>query len=400
MLRRHIFLILSLPLLITIFGETAKGQGWTFQATVTQTGQCIPVPPTPYDDIAYSTQSACETARQMVLDGNGEDWSLYGDGSCTTIITCTPCTGSDIGGGTGSSSGLASPGTLSLDGLTRGSAFFSAHPSKDVENWIYDYLQRMNSMGIPVDGVTLITPADVPLTGNNEFNRFYAEQMMRFEKPEKGGVVYLNEGTKGIVDPNRLKMNEDAAVTDFKGDKTVAETGLRASNVPLPGSVPEYWGNYEMNMIESAGSGIDGNAHSGASWNEKTLELLKMASGNEYAEWVGNLTGAICSNISEVANILGNPEATDLSSEDQQRYDATTALYKASIKTVTDGLIGKVSDKAVKGIEYLGEKASIRIYKDIDPEIIKAEYKDYLDLGKVIIKVSDKASKVWGVVTK
>jgi hypothetical protein len=154
--------------------------------------------------MGFATRDACEAARQSVLSEDS-DWSVLGDGSCVTVVTCTPCAGSDIGGSSGGSSLPGGAGVVSIDGLLTGNAFFSPHPSKDVENWIYDFLLKMHSRGVPVDGVTFITPEDVPLTGNSDFDRFYTEQMLRFEKPEQGGTVYLDEDVKGVIDPADLK---------------------------------------------------------------------------------------------------------------------------------------------------------------------------------------------------
>ena len=206
MTKRLFFSFIAPVILMTVFPGAAFSQGWSFTASYTQTGSCIPVVPSPYSGMLFATRAACESMRQSVIDNVG-DWSFLGDGTCLTVVTCTPCTGSDIGGSPGGSTSSGGPGTVSIDGLLAGKAFFSPHSSKDVENWIYDFLLRMNSKGINVDGVTLVTPGDVPLTGNTEFDRFYTEQMIRFEKPEQGGTVYLNDGIKGVVDPADLKGN-------------------------------------------------------------------------------------------------------------------------------------------------------------------------------------------------
>jgi len=205
MIKRSFISFLVPAILLTGLSGTVNSQGWSFTTTYTQSGWCIPPVSSPYNGMTFATKDACDVARQSVLSDN-TDWSVLGDGSCVTVITCTSCIGSDIGGTAGSSS-MGGTGVVSLEGLLTGNAFFSPHSSKEVENWIYDYLLMMNSRGIPVDGVTLITPGDVPRTGNADFDKFYTEQMLRFEKPEYGSTVYLNNDIKGVVDPADLKGN-------------------------------------------------------------------------------------------------------------------------------------------------------------------------------------------------
>jgi len=87
MLRRAFFLFVLSIVLWFGSGKTAKAQGWTFTETINQTGSCIPYPPFPF--IVYATREACEYNRQGELNNSGSDWSTW-DGTCTTIITCTP----------------------------------------------------------------------------------------------------------------------------------------------------------------------------------------------------------------------------------------------------------------------------------------------------------------------
>ena len=164
--------------------------------------------------MVYYTKDACEYNRNAELSNNGDDWSAFGDGSCILIITCTPCVGSDIGpgpsGGSGGSSLMGNPGDVSITGLLTGNALFSPHDTKDIENWINDFLQRNRSLGMSDAGMNQITSGDVPLTGNAGFDKFYTEQMMRFQKPEQGGTVYLKEG-QNTIDPNDLKNRPGTA---------------------------------------------------------------------------------------------------------------------------------------------------------------------------------------------
>jgi len=197
-------------------GKAAQAQGWTFTETYTQTGSCIPYVPFPF--IVYATREACEASRQAEIN-NTEGWDTW-DGTCTTIITCTPCVGSDIGGpgasGSGGSSIMGDPGNVSLTGLLTGNALFSPHDIKDIENWINDFVQRNKSLGVSADEMNQITSGDVPLTANAGFNKFYTEQMMRFQKPEQGGTVYLKEG-QNTIDPNDLKKRTAASDQAARG---------------------------------------------------------------------------------------------------------------------------------------------------------------------------------------
>jgi hypothetical protein len=216
MLRRAFFLFVLSTVLLFGSGKTAKAQGWTFTETVTHSGPgpCIPYPQLP--PIVYYTKDACEYNRSAELSNNGDDWSAFGDGSCILIITCGPCVGSDPGPGptgSGGSSIMGNPGEVSITGLLTGKSLFSPHDTRDIETWINDFLQRNKSMGISVEGMSQITSGDVPLTGNAGFNKFYTEQMMRFQKPEQGGTVYLKEG-QNTIDPNDLK-NRSAASDQF-----------------------------------------------------------------------------------------------------------------------------------------------------------------------------------------
>ena len=405
MLRRFPIQFVLTVLLLSGSGTAAVAQGWTYTVNVQHSGPgpCIPYPPMP--SINYYTKDACEYNRQSELNKNGEDWSLYGDGSCILIITATPCVGSDIGpgaGGSGGSSMAGDPGNVSITGLLTGNAMFSPHDTRDIENWINEFMQRNRAYGIPVEGMNPITSSDVPLTGNADFDRFYTEQMIRFEKPEQGGTVYLSEG-QSVVDPNDLKGTGNATREDAGTVTFVSGESKPIAVVPLLGASNRALADYTFNGILSRDAGLDGESTPGASFTDKALDLIKELTTNQYAEWVGNLTNEICSNASEVASILGNPDITSLSPEDVRRYDETTALYKASVTTVKEGLageaIGTIADKSVEAVEYVGEKASIRLCKHVDPDVVSADYRDGLELGKAAMDLSSNVMEVWGLFT-
>ena len=151
--------------------------------------------------------------------------------------------------------------------------------------------------------------------------------------------------------------------------------------------------------MSSAASGIRGDTPPATSFSDKMLGVLKDLTTNQYAEWVGNLTDEICTNINDVAHILGSPDIISLSPEDEQRYDVTTSMYKASVTSVTSNLageaIGTIVNKSVKAVEYVGEKASIKMCRDVDPSIVKADYRAGLEAGKAVIKTSSTIQTVW-----
>jgi len=117
------------------------------------------------------------------------------------------------------------PGSVSIDGLAQGSAFFAPHQSKAVENWIDDYIQKMKSMGMNVYSNLPVNP-DIPSTGQADFDKYYADQSIRFEKPEQGGVVDLSDGP-GVLD-----------LLQKQGNETVEKKEDPQMVVPIMGSSP------------------------------------------------------------------------------------------------------------------------------------------------------------------
>lgn len=392
MFKRFSCFILLVPGIFFLYAADAGAQGWTFTEEVTQTGQCIPYPRLP--SLVYATKSACEASRSAELANNGDDWSVYGDGSCVTIITCTPCTGSDVGSGSGGSSFPGDPGDVSMTGLLSGNPFFSPHDSKDIENWIRDYMLRMNALGIQVDGVIIIEPDDVPRTGDNDFDRFYTEQMLRFEKPEQGGTVYLNSNATGIVNPDDLKNPGKTTST------TATAPVVAPVSKPAPG-LPGYVSGYDFYAMTDPSATISRESGSGKSFTDRLLTLAKEVSKNGYSKWVGNLADEVCSNITAATEILGSPEARDLTAREAARFDEKTVLVKASANLMAEesisGIVGTVTGQAVKIVEAVGEKISLKMCRNVSADIVKADYKTGLEAGKIIIDKSTKAAKYWGI---
>ncbi len=362
MLRRAFFLFVLPAVLLLRSGKTAQAQGWTFTETVSHSGPgpCIPYPQLP--PLVYYTKDACEYNRSAELSNNGDDWSAYGDGSCILIITCTPCVGSDIGAGptgTSGSSILGDPGEVSITGLLTGNALFSPHNTKDIETWINDFLQRNKSMGISAESMNQITSGDVPLTANAGFNKFYTEQMMRFQKPEQGGTVYLKEG-QNTIDPNDLKGTGKENM-DLKNTTAGLGTVVALSSA-------NQW--YHLEPLSNGGippvpvSNNDPNVR----YEHPRIEAAREA-GITLAGWLPD--GAAYPGILAVNIWAENAKAIQDIRDGNAPQDAWTSIsnaYQNSLTDVKDQAIGdvtgKVFDKAleiispVKGFAELASGAS------------------------------------------
>lgn len=203
-------------------------QGWIFTFTVTSSGPCgssLPYIP-PFTVPYMPTQSFCESLRQQILAirVSSPVYDSHGQyiGDCSVFYTCSACTGSDMSIPGDNST---EPGSVSIDGLAQGSAFFAPHQSKAVENWIDDYIQKMKSMGMNVYSNLPVNP-DIPSTGQADFDKYYADQSIRFEKPEQGGVVDLSDGP-GVLD-----------LLQKQGNETVEKKEDPQMVVPIMGSSP------------------------------------------------------------------------------------------------------------------------------------------------------------------
>lgn len=346
MLRRAFFLFVLPAVLLLGSGKTAQAQGWTFTETVSHSGPgpCIPYPQLP--PIVYYTKDACEYNRSAELSNNGDDWSAFGDGSCILIITCGPCVGSDPGPGptgSGGSSIMGNPGNVSITGLLTGNALFSPHDTRDIETWINDFLQRNKSMGISVEGMSQITSGDVPMTGNAGFNKFYTEQMMRFQKPEQGGTVYLKEG-QNTIDPNDLK-GTGKENPDLKNTTAGLGTVVALSSA-------NQW--YHLEPLSNGGippvpvSNNDPNAR-----NEHPRIEAAREAGITLAGWLPD--GAAYPGILAVNIWAENAKAIQDIRDGNVPQDAWTSIsnaYQNSLTDITDQAIGdvqgKVFDKALE----------------------------------------------------
>lgn len=202
-------------LLLFFLSNLMQAQGWSFTFSVTSSGPCGATLPyiQPFTIPYLSTQGQCESLRQTILSIRvsqpmyDEHGSYIGD--CSVFYTATPCTGADIS----TSGGEFSPGSVSIDGLLQGSAFFTPHETKELENWMNDYLVKMKSMGVTIEPDYSFTIQDIPLTGDKDFDEFYVSQIIDFEKPEQGGTVYLNEPSANTSPEPGSKTDEELGTT-------------------------------------------------------------------------------------------------------------------------------------------------------------------------------------------
>jgi len=229
MKRRTLKTLILLVIVLTGSAIRTNAQGWTFTFDLTTSGPCGgTIPAIPTFTIPYlANQSYCESLRQQILAIRITQpmYDTHGQyiGDCAVFYTVTPCSGSDIV----LPADNFAPGTISIDGPAQGNAFFSPHQSKAIENWIDDYTQKMESMGMIVGRPAEAVFRDVPSTGDPDFDRYYADQTVRFEKPEQGGEVDLT-GKKGVVD---LSGKTETA-------EIVKPAESPANTVPIMGSAP------------------------------------------------------------------------------------------------------------------------------------------------------------------
>jgi hypothetical protein len=326
--RRTYMVLLFLSVTLIGFTEKANAQGWSFTATLTYSGSCGGgVPTIPPITIPYlPTKSDCESLRQIALS-----YVASGNG-CSVFYTCTPCMGDDIQNPS-DQAGLA--GSVSIDGLAQGNAFFSPHESKGLENWMDDYLVKLQSMGISIDEGNSPIQDNIPLTGDADFDKGYVDRIKGFEKPEQGGVVDLT-GKTGVVDLNSTAVSPGPTVPILSSPVTATKS-LAPSYVPA---------------LETIAN--DKIAEDGHPVIESLQNVTKMAVDIYAPGWVG----------------LGLKAGINLIAEDakavQDIYDGkacpstSTILTNALKTTVEDGISDAVGNKALSVSKYIGIKSGIK----------------------------------------
>jgi hypothetical protein len=390
MSRKLLYSSIILSLLFFVSNNTIQSQGWTFSETVTHTGSgpCIPMPTLP--SVIYYSQSACEMARQQELSQTGSDWSAYGDGSCIVVVTCTPCSGSDAASSSsGSSSAPGSAGVVNINGLLQGNPFFSPHPSMDIECWIDDIIQRLKSMGYQINEGDL-TAQNFPLTGDADFDKYYAEQALKFKKPEQGGTVYLKDG-QNLIDPNDLKNSNNNHNTS-PGTVMIPNSNEQWYHLdplpnggipPLPESKYDPNARYEHPKIElvreaavtAAGWLPDGAAYPGILavnvWAENAKSIQDIRDGNNPQDFETSMKNAFTNSVTDIKNqaiddVTGLATDKGLEIISGSKGFAKLASSATDLNSKWEDLGGKVAggdsdgifDKISKAAGWLGQAPS------------------------------------------
>jgi len=348
-----LILLLFLSYEFACSSDSASAQGWNFTATLTYSGPCgtnVPTIPPIVIPPVLPTQGDCESMRQIILsyEGSTAVYNNQGEyiGLCRVFYTCTPCSGSDIAANI--SPDVNSPGYISIDGLMQGNAFFSPHQSQAIENWINDYLQRMETLGYPVDRQNLIPIQDFPLTGNSDFDQFYYNQLNDLENSAPATAqVYTN--TPVAQQP--------------------VETDIPSGTVRLLTSAEqirqrdEWWDDNGFNVPVQVGPGnhIDeyGTAEAGTTVGEAAiLTALGQAPGlsGVIADFMVNTTNETFSGIQGVVSDFtnGNDARALERAENLEGHIVMNAAGSTAMNVVTSHVTGIVTKPVlglVKGAE-------------------------------------------------
>ena len=296
-------LLIFIIFIFSGFDKNLSAQGWTFTATLTYAGPCgayTPyIAPVTFPPV-IPTRSDCESLRQLIMSYEASS-PIYNDdnqyiGMCRVFYTCTPCSGSDIVANF--ELDYNTPGYVSIDGLMQGNSFFSPHQSQEIENWINNYLQRMQSLGNPVNIENLLPIQDIPLTGDNEFDQFYFNQLNELELS-----LPQNEPANNIA-----PLTVNASVPEITGSTVQLLTTSEQIS-----QRDEWWNNMGFNEPQQVGSNqyIDesGTMQAGTSVGEAALlTALGQAPGlpGLIGDFMLNTTNETISGIQGVVNNLAN----------------------------------------------------------------------------------------------
>lgn len=215
-------------------------------------------------------KAGCFTINGITFKACGTSWVDYlGSTKYNCHCNCPSTAGPDCvpagSGNTNTSTGSTIfdvvPSQLLPDGLAQGKAFFSPHPSEETINWMIDYWVKLISMGMPFDKNNTLSADDIPLTGDINFDKLYLNEMIRFEKPEQGGVVDLsgigsNKGTKTepAISDKPLPIMGSAPMTQDERErqnllhlKSMPDNRLDASNFKYEEA--PFWDTPEMKSL-------------------------------------------------------------------------------------------------------------------------------------------------------
>jgi hypothetical protein len=331
--KRQIFFI---TLLFSCITFVCNAQ-WTFTETVIQNGKCIPYPRAP--QVPYYTQSACETARQWELSNSGQDYSMLGDGSCTTIITCTPCIGSEINTTIQTTvPGQASAGEVSFDGQFEGKALYSPHESSAFEDWSKDYRQQLESYGITsILGNTLTAP-NIPLTGDRDFDIFYIGQTASFNP----------------TTPARISKGIDASVVDLTGKTGMVGLLTSAEEQAKRDNWYEEKGFNTLSPITAA-AGIEESKPAEKDFKESSLRFAL-----EQLPIVGTVAGGMLNVVDVVLGEDGLPKAVEQATKmdyqgaantaDNMQAGVKTAVANTMLETIINSFVDPIKGAMNSGI--------------------------------------------------
>ncbi|MCB9023756.1 MAG: hypothetical protein H6542_04270 [Lentimicrobiaceae bacterium] len=346
-------LLIFIIFIFSGFDKNLSAQGWTFTATLTYAGPCGSY--TPYiQPITFPpsipTQSDCESLRQLIMSYEVST-PIYNDdnqyiGMCRVFYTCTPCSGSDIVANF--ELDYNAPGYVSIDGLMQGNAFFSPHQSQEIENWINNYLQRMQSLGNPVNMENLLPIQDFPLTGDNEFDQFYFNQLNELET------------TLPVNEPNN--SNTAANVNTSEPDITGSTVQLLTTSEQIS-QRDEWWNNMGFNETQQVGTNqyIDesGTIPAGTSVGEAALlTALGQAPGlpGIIGDFMLNTTNETISGIQGVVNNLasGNDNQALESANNLPGQVVINATSTTAVNAITGQVTGFIT-KPVLGLVHGAE---------------------------------------------
>jgi hypothetical protein len=331
--------------------------------------QIPPVPP--------PTKAGCFALNGVTFKACGTSWTDYLGGVKYNCHCDCNSTGQDcIPAGSGSKSTPFDviPSQLLPDGLAQGKAFYSPHQSKETEDWINDYWQKMRSLGVPVDVNSQLTQDDVPMTGDMKFDNFYMNQMMAYLNTIQGGGVDLRN-KNGVVNPSDLKKQ----TVDAKIKQPVLQ--IPASNEvwyhlepmtnggipPLPVSTGGNGGRNEhpaIDLVREAGVTAAGWLPGGAGyvgivavniWAEDAKGIKDIMDGNEPPSTKTMLVNAFANSAVDVTKqAIGNAKEEAISKTFEYAYKskgiAETIMTGYGINEKAKDLGGKVMGGEGEGI--------------------------------------------------
>jgi hypothetical protein len=359
-----------------------------------------------FTGMGLPSQSMCEALRQQVLAIriSAPEYDNKGNyiGECSIFYVCTSCMGSDTNISDQNNSGFnqTASGNVTIDGLIQGTSFFTSHSSVEVEDWVQEYMQKLESLGLIDKSGASINQLKIPTTGDTDFDKFYVIQSADFN-PTTASTNNRNAENSVKTVPltgNAPLIQEESQTVRLMGGSplTQEERDMQL----LKKQVGKNLG-YDQYAWNTATDGyINENSPPQESFSDKLLDYSKKATESSYSKWVGNLGEEVCSNMPAVAKFLGTGDVTTLSEQEEMQSDPKTALFKASEKTIVNSAVGILVGKSVGAVEYLGEKTSMLLNSKISPEVVKMDYKDGLEIGKLIIEKSQEAKKIWGVGNK